>query len=49
MLEEQFKTGFYLNLLLVPKKGGGQRPIVNLKALNEFVVPFHFNMEGIHT
>ena len=39
--EEQFETGFYLNLFLVPKKGGGQMPVINLhvQSLNMFVVP----------
>ena len=41
--------GFYSTLFLVPKKDGGQRPVINLKALNEFVVAPHFKMEGIHT
>ena len=36
-------------LLLVPKKDGGQRPVIKLKALNSFVHTEHFKMEGIHT
>ena len=44
------QTGFYYsNLFLVPKKDGGQRPVINLKALNNFVNKEHFKMEGIHT
>ena len=41
--------GFYSSLFLVPKKDGGTRPVVNLKRLNEYIVPHHFKMEGIHT
>ena len=42
-------AGFYSTLFLVPKKDGGQRPVINLKALNQFVRAQHFKMEGIHT
>lgn len=40
--------GFVSSLFMVPKKGGGQRPVINLKALNNFVEYSHFKMEGIH-
>ena len=43
------QDGFYSTLFLVPKKDGGQRPVINLKALNGFVQNHHFKMEGIHT
>ena len=43
------RRGFYSNLFLVPKKDGEQRPVINLKALNQFVQMQHFKMEGIHT
>jgi len=33
---------------LVEKKDGGQRSIINLKALNQFVKAEHFKMEGLH-
>ncbi|KZS20361.1 Uncharacterized protein APZ42_012970 [Daphnia magna] len=41
---EQF---FVSGVFIIPKKSGGFRPIVNLKALNKFVYSPHFKMEGI--
>ena len=41
--------GFYSNMFMVPKKDGGQRPVINLKHLNRFVKSEHFKMEGLHT
>ena len=41
--------GFVSTLFLVPKKDGGQRPVINLKNLNSFVDVPHFKMEGIHS
>ena len=43
------KRDFYSNIFLVPKKDEGQRPVINLKALNSFVHPEYFKMAGIHT
>jgi hypothetical protein len=43
------KDVFLSTLFLVPKKDGGQRPVINLKQLNGFVQAPHFKMEGIHT
>ena len=43
------KGSFFSTLFLVPKKDGGQRPVINLKCLNTFVVSPHFKMEGIQT
>ena len=42
-------SGLYSNMFMVPKKGVGQRPIINLKYLNKFVKSEHFKMEGLHT
>ncbi|XP_040178560.1 LOW QUALITY PROTEIN: uncharacterized protein LOC120912608 [Rana temporaria] len=40
--------GFLSNLFLVKKKGGGFRPVINLRDLNQHVAYRHFKMEGIH-
>ena len=40
--------GFYSQMFLVPKKDGRQRPVINLKRLNQSVKTEHFKMEGIH-
>ncbi|CAG2233597.1 unnamed protein product [Mytilus edulis] len=42
------KDSFISNIFLVPKKEGGQRPVINLKGLNVFLRYEHFKMEGIH-
>ena len=34
--------------VLVPKRDGGSRPVINLKDLNEYLQYNHFKMEGIH-
>lgn len=38
---------FCSNLFLVEKKGGGQRPVINLSTLNSFVCHHHFKMEDL--
>ena len=40
---------FFSTLFTVPKKGGGRRPIINLKYLNSFLPHLHFKMEGLST
>ena len=43
------QTEFYSVLFLVPKKNGQMRPVINLKALNQWVETPHFKMEGLTT
>ena len=45
----QPQGSFYSILFLIPKKGGQMRPVINLKKLNEWVIPQHFKMEGMGT
>ena len=42
------KGEFVSQIFLVPKKDGSQRPVVNLKPLNRYIVKQHFKMEGVH-
>ena len=42
------KGQFLSNLLLVEKKDGGNRAVINFKNLNEFIPYKHFKMEGLH-
>ena len=44
-LQEQ---GFISSMFVVPKKDGGNCPVVNLKPLNQYLVYEHFKMEGTH-
>ena len=46
--ETTSEHGFVSQLFAVPKKDGGIRPVVNLKALNSHVQQVPFKMEGIH-
>ena len=48
-MEYPAEEWFLSNIFLIYKKDGGQRPVINLKALNQFVNTEHFKMEGIHT
>ena len=46
--EHDYNTGFVSNLFVIPKKGGGQRPVFKLRQLTQFIKYDHFKMEGIH-
>ena len=40
---------FYHRMFLVAKKGGGQRPVLDLSPLNKFIPTEHFKMENLMT
>ena len=40
--------GFISSLFVVPKKDAGNRPVVNLKPLKQYITYEHFKMEDIH-
>ena len=42
------KGEFLSSLFLISKKGGRNRPVINLKDLNRFIPYKHFKMEGLH-
>ena len=46
--EHDYNRGFVSNLFVIPKKGGRQRPVFNLRQLNQFIQYKHFKMGGIH-
>ena len=39
--------GYFSPMFVVPKKGGGWRPVINLRSLNQFIYNPHFKMENI--
>ena len=38
--------GFISQIFIVPKKDRGYRPVINLRALNNYILEEHFKMEG---
>ena len=42
------EPGFISSLFVIPKKGGGHWPVINLKPLNCFIPYEHFKRESIH-
>ena len=45
---QQTPHNFVSQLFLVEKNDGGQRPVINLRSLNQFVKTEHFKMKGLH-
>ena len=41
------RKGFQSPVFMVPKRGGGWRPVINLKRLNLYMEVSHFKMEGL--
>ena len=48
-VDQPTSRGVLLHPFSSSQKDGGQRPVINLKPLNQFVQQQHFKMEGIHT
>ena len=44
---EPCKNQFLWNIFTMPKKGGGRRPVVDMRDLNSFIEPAHFKMEDL--
>ena len=44
---EPCKNQFQSNIFTIPKKGGGRRPVVDMRDLNSFMEPVHFKMEDL--
>jgi hypothetical protein len=45
-VRDPLSPGFFSRIFLVPKKSGGWRPIIDLKALNVYLSPKKFKMES---
>lgn len=45
LLHPPVSPGFYARLFCVPKTSGGWRPVLDLSALNKFLLDVHFRME----
>ena len=45
LLHPPVSPGFYARLFCVPKASGGWRPVLDLSALNKFLLDVHFRME----
>ena len=43
------REGFTNPLFLVPKSDGSWHPVINLKALNKYIITRHFKMESVRT
>ena len=47
--DQHAQNQFLSNFFLLGKKDDGNRPVINLKSLSQFVTYMHFKLESLYT